>query len=408
VPTGKKPGGQPGHERRLREPVPPEQVDETLELVPEKCRCCGEALSGRDAEPLRHQVTEIPRIQPKVSEYRLHKLACSHCGAETRAELPIGVPRGQFGPVLMATMALLTVRFRQSKRLAQELISTLLNVEVSTGAICKNEQRTSAALAETVERAREHVRAQPVVNGDETGWYEGKSDGRKQRAWLWVATTTAVTVFLIARSRGAAVARTLLGDDFQGIFGSDRWSAYNHLDPLLRQLCWSHLIRDFQWWVDRGGRGGALGQDLLDHAGQMFQWWHRVRDGTMSREDFQDQMDPVSEAMVALLREAAVCPDAKVCGMATEMLKLKDALFTFVNVEGVEPTNNVSERQIRPGVLLRKLSFGTESEAGSRFVERVLTAVASLRQQRRDVLGFFVAAHHAALFNRNGPSLLPA
>jgi len=176
----------------------------------------------------------------------------------------------------------------------------------------------------------------------------------------------------------------------------------------MRQLCWSHLLRDFQSWVDRGGEGAKLGQAILDQADQMFQWWHRVRDGTLQRATFQRRMEPVSAEIVRLLRKAAVCPEKKPSGMAKAMLKLEHALFTFVDEEGVEPTNNVSERRIRQGVILRMLTFGTDSEAGSRFVERMLTVTTTLRQQRRDVLGFLIDAHVARLNHRPAPSILPA
>lgn len=407
-PAGRKPGGQPGHARRTRELLPPDQVDPIEPVRPTECRHCQHPLGGEDPHPLRHQVTEIPRVQPTVTEYQLHALTCPRCGETTRADLPPGVPRGDFGPVLMSMVSLCAARFRQSKRLAQELLETMLGVHLSTGAICKVEQQTSEALAEPVEAALEYVREQEVVNGDETGWYEGKEGGRKRRAWLWLVTTPLVTVFLIARSRGEAVARQLLGAAFQGIFGSDRWSAYDFLDVGKRQLCWSHLLRDFQGWVDRGGVGKRIGKAVLDQASLMFQWWHRIRDGTLKPATFQRRMEPVKREIGRLLRKAAVCADKKVRGMAKAMLKLEHALFTFVAEEGVEPTNNVSERQARQGVIMRKLSFGTESEAGSRFVERMLTATSTLRQQDRDVLGYLIAAHRAWLEGLPAPSLLPA
>jgi transposase len=408
APSGRKPGGQPGHKRSMRKLLPVDHVDDLKEVLPSVCRCCGRRLHGRDPDPLRHQVTEIPAIRPSVTEYQLHALACADCGVVTRAELPLGVPKGAFGPVLTSVVALCTVRFRQSKRLAQELLSTLLNVDMSLGAISKIERHTSEVLAAPVEEAGEHVRQQAVANGDETGWYEGKSEGRKQRAWLWVVTTALVTVFRIAKSRGEDVAREMLGDDFQGILGSDRWSAYNFLNVFRRQLCWSHLIRDFQGFVDRGGEGGKIGKALLRQADLMFTWWHRVRDGTLLQRTFQRRMDPVKAEIFRLLRAAAVRAEPKTRGMAKAILKLKWALFTFVREPGVEPTNNVSERRVRTGVIARKLSFGTESPVGSRFVERMLTVTTTLKQQNRNVLDYMLAAHQARLHGRQAPSLLPS
>jgi transposase len=270
---------------------------------------------------------------------------------------------------------------------------------VSLGAISKIEQQTSEALAAPVEEAREYVRQQAVANADETGWYEGKSEGKKDRAWLWVLATSLVTVFKIAKSRGEDVAREMLGDVFQGVLGSDRWSAYNFVDAFRRQLCWSHLLRDFQGFVDRGGKGGEIGVALLRQADLMFTWWHRVRDGTLTRRTFQRRMEPVKEEILRLLRAAVVRAEQKTRGMAKAILKLKWALFTFVRVPGVEPTNNVSEQSVRTAAIARKLS---------RFVERMLTATATLKQQKRNVLDYLVAAHQARLHGRAPPSLLPS
>jgi len=407
-PSGRKPGGQPGHKRNMRELVPVDLVDELHEVLPPACHRCKRHLHGRDPHPLRHQVTEVPVVKPTVTEYQLHALVCPECGEVTRGELPAGVPRGAFGPVLASMVALFTIRFRQSKRLAQELVSTILNVDVSLGAISKVEQQTSEVLAAPVEEAREHVRHQAVANADETGWYEGKSEGKKDRAWLWVVATSLVTVFRIAKSRGEDVAKEMLGEGFTGVLGADRWSAYNFVNAFRRQLCWSHLLRDFQGFVDRGGKGGVIGEALLRQADLMFTWWHRVRDGTLTRRTFQRRMEPVKEEIRRLLRAAVVRAEPKTRGMAKAILKLKGALFTFVREHGVEPTNNVAEQRVRPAVIARKLSFGTESPAGSRFVERMLTVTATLKQQDRNVLDYLVAAHQARLHGRAAPSLLPS
>jgi transposase len=205
----------------------------------------------------------------------------------TQASLPAGVPSGSFGPGVAAIVSLVTGKYRLSKRLAQQLVSDVLGIELCIGSIANLEQQMSTAVAAPVEHARDDVRQQSLVNIDETGWYEGREGGRARRAWLWVAVTSLVTVFRISLSRGAQVAQEILGAEFAGRIGSDRGSAYNWLAPSRRQLCWSHLSRDFQGFVDRGGLGGEIGQGLLDLVDRMFQWWHRVRDGTLSRASFQ-------------------------------------------------------------------------------------------------------------------------
>jgi len=404
-PTGKKAGGQPGHPKHDRVFLTPDRV---THLKAQACCCCGDALHGNDPNPERHQVVEYPKVKPEVDDFFVHSLSCQRCGAITRAELPPGIPSRGYGPRFTALVSLWSGKYRMSKRMIQALFMDLMGVAVSLGTISNLEQEMSAALAAPYEEAAPYVREQAVANADESGWFEGRKNGRAGRAWLWVVTTALVTVFRIAHSRGADVARELLGCKFAGLLGTDRWSAYTWVDPARRQLCWSHLDRDFESFVDRQDAGANSGQRLLQASTKMFRLWHRVRDGTLTRAVFQEQMRPVRKRILALLREASVCPARKTAGMAKKILELKNALFTFVDFEGIEPTNNVSERKVRHGVMWRKTSFGTQSAGGSRFVERILTADATLRQQKRDVLEFLTAAYRARLCRASPPSLLPA
>lgn len=400
--SGKKRGGQPGHEGHQRQLLPPDKVDHRVDVVPDRCDRCGTRLHGRDKHPLRHQVIDVPPITPDVTEYRLHALDCGCCGATTRAQLPEGVPRGAFGPRLSAMMAICTAKYRLSKRAVRELLADFLGVELSLGSVCNVEQHVSAAIEPCVGEAHLHVQQSAAVNADETSWREDK-----RKAWLWVAATSLVTVFVIATSRGARVAKDLLGEGFKGVLTTDRWSAYNWVNVALRQICWAHLKRDFQNWVDGGGAGAKVGRDLLRETRRMFRLWHRVRDGTLDREQFITKMRSVQLNVATLLTRASVCSTRRVRGMAKEMMKLEWAFWTFVETPGVEPTNNFGERQIRHAVLWRKGCFGTDSPAGSRYVERMLTTIATLRQQRRNVLEFITAACSAHLTGAARPSLIP-
>jgi transposase len=279
----------------------------------------------------------------------------------------------------------------------------LFGVPMSVGTISQSEKLTTSVVAEPVEEARDVVEAQAVAHLDETSWRQGD-----KRAWLWVAVTSVVTVFLVRLSRGGEVARELLGEKFSGILVTDRYSGYNWYPVRWRQLCWSHLLRDFEAIRGRGGVSEALGDALLEQTHLMFTWWHRVREGTLERSTFRSYMTAVRRKMQQLLEAGSQCGVAKTEGTCREILKRRQALWTFVQVEGVEPTNNASERAIRPGVQWRKGSFGTQSEAGSRFVESMMTVVATLKQQKRSVLDFLTAAHEAALRGDVAPSLLPA
>jgi transposase len=312
------------------------------------------------------------------------------------------MPPGSFGPRLQGTVGYFTGRLGVSQRDVVEVLDSVFHTAVGLGSVPALEQAVSTALATPVEQAQEYVQQQPVVNADETGWHQGP-----HRQWVWLATTPLVTVFVVLAQRGAQAAQRLLGETFAGILGSDRWSAYNWVEAQRRQLCWAHLKRDFQALVDRGGESARIGQALLDQVQQLFDLWYRVRDGTLSRAEFQTAMDPLQKQVGELLHEGAALAHTKTRHTCANILKLEVALWTFVTVEGVEPTNNSAERPLRRTVLWRRRSFGTQSEPGSQFVGRVLTTVTTSRQQRRDVLDYLTAACAAAMCGAAAPSLLP-
>jgi transposase len=338
-----------------------------------------------------------------VTEYQWHQLVCPACGETTRAPWPPGVPSGTYGPRVQATVALCTGAYRLSKRTTQQVMDEVFGVPMSVGTISPLEQATTAAVAVPVEEARSYVHEQAVAHLDETSWRQGG-----KRAWLWIAVTNLVTVFVVRMSRGGHVARELLGEHFAGILVTDRYSAYNWYPVRWRQLCWAHLLRDCEARRSRGGASEEIGAALLAQVHQMLTWWHRGREGRLTRSPLRSSMTPLRRAVERLLAAGSQCGVAKTEGTCREMLKRRQALWTFVQVDGVEPTNNTAERAIRPGVQWRKGSFGTQSEAGSRFVESMMTVVATLKHQKRNVLDSLTAAHEAALHGEAVPSLLPA
>jgi transposase len=396
-------GGQPGHPGHTRTLLPVEEVDEVVVLKPDRCSGCHALLWGDDPTPFRHQVIEMPPIQSVVTEYQWHQLVCAGCGEVTRAPWPEGVPSGTYGPRVQATVALYTGAYRLSKRTTQQMMEEVFGVPMSVGTIGPLEQATTEAVAAPVEEARTYVQAQEVAHLDETRWRQGDKG-----AWLWVAVTSLVTVFVVRLSRGGQVARELLGEHFSGILVTDRYSAYNWYPVRWRQLCWAHLLRDFEAMRARGGCSEEIGDALLAQAHQMFAWWHRVREGTLQRSTFRSSMTPLRREVERLLDVGSRCGVPKTAGTCRDILKRRQALWTFVQVAGVEPTNNTAERSIRPGVLWRKGSFGTQSAAGSCFVESMMTVVTTLKQQQRNVLEYLTAACEAALRSEAAPSLLPA
>lgn len=399
--SGRKPGGQPGHEAHLRKRVPRERVNKLVVLVPDECKGCGGPLESLDDFPDWHQLFELPEIAPHITEFELRAGWCSCCKRRTRAELPSDVPRSAFGPRLQVLVAILTGRFRMSKREVVSLLSEVFHIEMSEGSITACERASSDSVAGPVEEATAYVREQPVIYADETGWRE-----RLEKAWLWVAVTANVTVFLIHRHRGTEAARALLGA-FRGVLVSDRWCAYNDWWVARRQLCWAHLIRHFVAMSELSGTTAKIGAELLNEAERLFHWWHRLKAGCMTRSTFKRHVPRLRERVGELLRRGTTCGHEKTEGQCAEILKLFPAMWTFAYEAGVEPTNNTAEQAIRPGVLWRKGSFGTHSAEGSRFAARMMTVAATLKQQGRNLFDFLFACREAALHGRRPPSLLP-
>jgi transposase len=399
-PSGRAPGGQPGHPGHQRPLLPPDQMDELVPLKPDRCSC-GKRLRGHDSNPIRHQVADLPPIKPHWTEYQLHALTCPVCGKTTRAQLPAGVPTGAYGPRLQAVVAICAGMYRMSKRITVGLLGDLLNLPMSLGSVTACEQQVSVALAGPTEEARAYVERQDAANVDETGWRQ-----RRAKAWLWVAVTTLVTIFLIHKRRNVDAARDLLRR-FCGILSSDRWKAYLSWPIRKRQLCWAHLLRAFTAFEELGGSAGRIGGYLKTEALQMFEWWHRVKDGTLSRATFRHYMGPLQISVKMLLEQGTRCRSPEVSATCRDLVKHFPALWTFVRIEGIEPTNNDAERAIRHAVIWRKSSFGTHSPEGSRFVERILTVSATLKQQGRNVVDFITQACEASLHGRKAPSLLP-
>jgi transposase len=290
---------------------------------------------------------------------------------------------------------------RLGKRPIRQLAADLLGLSIPTGMISRLERQAAAELAAPVEELRRYVRDAGSAHIDETSWEQGRDKG-----WLWVAVTRLVTVFAIATSRGAEVARDLLGTDRRKVVISDRLKSYDWIKR--RQSCRAHLDRDFQAMVDRGGESAEVGRQLLAYSREVFDWWHRVRDGTMARSTLQTNVATLRFLFRSVLSEGVECGCAKTAGTCRELLASETHLWTFVRVEGVEPTNNDAERALRHGVIYRKLSGGTDSESGSRFVERILSVVATCRQQDINVLDYLTRCYRAHLDGQPAPSLLPA
>ena len=406
-PGARRRGGQPGHPGHHRALLPDERVDRMVVVMPPACRGCGTALRPERgvADPPDElvRVAELPPVRAEVTEYRLAARRCGSCGTITRAARPPEAGAGSFGPRLQAVAALLVGRYRLSRREAVACLAEVGEVELSVGALAHLERATSAALAPTVAEVAAAVRQAAVANLDETGWWQGA-----KRAWLWTVVTETLTLSRLDPSRGKAVVQDLLGADWTGIVGSDRYSAYRYLPLEQRQLCWAHLIREFRRIAAYNRHQRPLGERLLTITGQVFDAWGRFEAGAIDRPALRQELAPCQAELRQALEDGLDPPHAVVAGaLCGNLLDCWPALWTFTRVDGVEPTNNAAERALRPAVLWRKGSFGTQCDHGSRFVERLLTVAATCKQQGRGLLDRLVEAITAARLGLPPPSLVP-
>jgi transposase len=407
-PSGRKPGGQPGHPGTTRRLLPAEAVDEVVAQIPTRCAHCHAPLPGEvdlTVPPRRHQVTELPPVVAHTTEYQLYSCTCPTCGGRTEATLPAGVSPGVVGPRLQAFCSLLTGRFRLSRRSVQELLADVCGVEIALGSLCAWEGATARALAAPYAEAAGAIAAASAVNVDETPWRAGR-----QKAWLWTAVTPAIACFRVEASRSRAAFEQLVPPavaGFRRTVTSDRFSVYQHLRGDGWQICWAHLARDFQALAEMKGEPGEIGKAALIEMGAMFAVWYRYRRGEIDRATLQEQMRPIQARLAWLLRRARASGHWKAAPLGWSLLGHWRSLWTFVRREGVEPTNNAAERAVRPAVLWRKGSFGHQSEEGRAFVERMLTVVTSLRLQGRNVLEYLEAAIRGMARGEAAPSLVP-
>jgi transposase len=397
----RKRGGQPGHPKFERALIPAEECAGVVPLRPSTCRRCGTALWGDDPEPWRHQVWELPEIKPLVTEYQRHRLECPCCGETTCAELPLGVPSSEAGPRLVALVALLMGCFRQSKGRVALFLEQVLGQPCSTGWVVKLQNQATAALQPAYAELQQQLPTQRVLGIDETPTKQAAT-----KSWLWTCVASTFTLFAVRTTRAATVLTELLTDGFSGIVTCDRAKMYWQCGRL--QWCWAHLQRDFQALCDSDDpQVKRLGRDLMRPTKELFRLWIRSRDGTLSRRGLKRLMHPIRNEIEGFLLRGVFSRNRRLVGMCSELYDHRAWLWTFLEAEGVEPTNNASERALRHAVIWRKLSFGTQSAAGSRFVETMLTVIETCRQQHKNAFAFITQAVQARLDQQSTPSLLP-
>jgi transposase len=399
-PSGKSQGAQLGHKGYKRQIAPADQVDVIHELKPTDCPNCKSSSFDEIISTDVRQVTELPEAPPQITQYNIHTCRCGRCGKHVKAEIPNEAQYG-FGPRLMGLITSLTGEFRLSKRQVTALMGKF-GVKICSGSVCKIHERASQILAVPYEDIRQYTLSQKKLNADETSWKT-----LAQRRWMWVGVSQDSVFFKIKVSRSSEAFRDVFGN-FNGTLTTDRYGAYNSHEGK-QQLCWGHADRDFQKISERGGIDESIGEELKKSADDLFRFWNHFKAGFISREDLISHFEKeIMEDVKVLLKAGAAHEEthSKTKATCLDFFNKFESLWVFLYEEGVEPTNNKAERSLRHGVILRKLTYGSQSEKGQVFVERILTVAGTLKERAKDTLGYLAACFKSYIEGRPAPPIL--
>jgi transposase len=392
-PTGRKRGAQIGHGGKSRKLLPIHKVNEFVTHRPEVCGHCQAPLDPKTPGEVvgRHQVAELPQQPVLITEHQSLACRCGRCGKLCRGKIPPEVSASCTGPRLSALIGLLSARLKGSRRDIAWMLEQMLGCPIALGSVCAREKELSEALAGPYQQLLQEAATSKVKYVDETGW---KLAGKSR--WLWVCASQDQVVFRIDKERTRSGLKGLLDQKIRGYFCTDRAGIYDLLKLMMRQLCWAHLRRDFVAAIERGGAGEAAAAKMLEVCRLMFKLWHRFKSGKLKRGQLREQIQPLKVRMHEALEEGAASGQKKTAGLCRGLLKREEALWRFVEVKGLEPTNNLAERMLRPAVIWRKKSFGSDSLDGCRYVERILSVSETLKLRDQNVLAYLagaIAAH---------------
>jgi transposase len=395
-PTGRKRGAQIGHKGNGRKLLDERQVDDRIEYRPRVCSHCQAGLQEQPGELVgRHQVAELPPRAVRVTEHQSFACRCGVCGAINRAVIPDQVRASSIGPRLSGAIGVLSAFVHGSRRAVTGVVAEVLGCPIALGSISARERELSDALELPYAQLAEQVSQAKVKYVDETGWYQ-----KGVERWLFAAITARAAVFSIEKTRTRRSLKTLLRDRLRGVFCTDRAGIYDLLALSRRGLCWAHLKRDFVRRLERGGAGGAIGEAGLEVCKQVFGLWRDFRQKKITRRELQERAEPWRQKMRQTLEHGAALGIAKTSGLCRGLLKREEAMWNWTKVPGLEPTNNLAERMLRPAVIWRKKSFGSDSRGGSVFVERMLSVIQTAKLRKQNLLDYLtqaLSAHRAGL-----------
>lgn len=318
----------------------------------------------------RHQVYEIPEFNFDVIEYKKYKGCCTGCSKEFAGQYPEGVTFHCLGRRVQSLIGLLTTKFRLSKRLAVDFFKQTFGLNISLGTISNTEEVVSKSLEPFYTVVEQSIKSAKTVHIDETSHKENNKNG-----WAWVMGTSEATLFALRRSRGKKIASALIGSYDDRIFITDRYVVYGYLPDENRQVCWAHLKRDFKKISERNGAIGKIGVQLLRYYNKIFHLWKtEPLERRLHHNKTKQWFRRHQRKMLYFLEAGSKCGHKQTQNTCLNLLQIWPALWTFW-YSNVPPTNNQAERQLRPLVISKKLTFGTQSDRGSRFIERIFTTV---------------------------------
>lgn len=399
--SSKKSGGQAGHKGYFRELLPSDSVDQITTCSLLSACSCGGKIKSTD-KFMRHQVHELPELKLHVTEYQLQKGCCTNCRKKHLAYLPEGVSWGITGPRLTAFMSNLVSKYRLSRREMKAFLQIHFDFQISIGTVFNKEKLVNAAMEAPVSALLPAIKESHGVHADETGH---KRDGKSQ--WIWGFISSKAAHFTIHASRGKKALRSLFGD-FKNILISDRYAAYNIFESEQRQICWAHLKRDFTKLSEKKDKIIArIGKNLLKSQSELFVLWHEYKSGKLSRYWLKQKSEPIRKRIGELLEQGSYTdPSLKAVRFCKNLLKYFEALWTFLEVEGIEPTNNHAERNLRPLVIWRKSYFGTRSDCGSEYVARTASINMTCKLQNKNVFEYSCQMMQNYFAGKSAPTLL--
>lgn len=384
-----------------RAKVPPEKVDRFITCSLEVCPCCQSNSLKEEGNPILLQQVELPEAQAKITQFTCTKHKCGSCGNSSFGELPKGIPNSAFGPRLMALIATLTGAFHLSKRNAKELIQNLYGVDIAEGSVVNVEERVAESLKEVDDRIQKFVVESTFTKHfDETSW---RNSGNTH--FVWIASTKEAASYRIDRRRSReAFERFAKGLNPHAVVVSDRYPVYTHIENP-HQYCLAHLIRDFRKFSQRDGPDAKLGEAIKKQLQKMCKNQREFRNSNISKRSRDARFQYQKKRLDMVLMDGFANGSDELSGLCERLLDKQNKLWIFSDYTDVEPTNNLAERDLRKIVLWRKRSYGTKSERGKRFVERITSVTATIRKAGKNVYSFIAEAVQAFYSGEAAPSI---